>query len=419
MPRFQLVRPCRQSQVSSASVVNDLGPSGSHVARTLAAISAALLVVASAGFGCHFAFTQGVHHGPALAGFAVAMALGLELAKPFSVEAAFACFRAWAIGRGLAMTALGLVAVAYSLTAELSLMAATRADGAAQRTKAADATTDDRAELARLVAERSSMVAFAQATAETVTAAREAVVAAEVTRAAECSSKRSPRCRAREADEAAARASLAKAIGDKATTDRAAKLDADAAKVRTRLAAAGDPGASALANYLRSLGLDIPAALLSEWLVLVGVLALEIGSALAVVLVRAAAPAATRPVVEQSADDRAEAQAAEPQRPSTEAVTGGKASKRTRTRRKVDQPCVDQGGPADGGPAARGPRARVMGDIVDQLRRRGGELSGASERAVAKLIGQPRSTTRRALHGLLAAGIVTKVAGGALVLAAW
>jgi hypothetical protein len=70
------------------------------------AISAALLMLASAGFGCHFAWTQGAHHGPALATFAVAMALGLELAKPFAIERVFSCLRAWAFGRALAMPRL-------------------------------------------------------------------------------------------------------------------------------------------------------------------------------------------------------------------------------------------------------------------------------------------------------------------------
>jgi hypothetical protein len=73
----------------------------------------------------------GAHHGLALAAFAVMMAAGLEVAKGFAVEAAFACFQTCAFGRGLAMAVLGLVAVAYSLTAGLSLMSMTRADGAA------------------------------------------------------------------------------------------------------------------------------------------------------------------------------------------------------------------------------------------------------------------------------------------------
>jgi hypothetical protein len=54
---------------------------------------------------------KGAHHGPFLAAFAVAMALGLELAKGFAVEAVFSSLRTWAIGRALAMALLAVVAV--------------------------------------------------------------------------------------------------------------------------------------------------------------------------------------------------------------------------------------------------------------------------------------------------------------------
>jgi hypothetical protein len=66
------------------------------------------------------------------------MALGLEGAKPFAIEGVFVSLRSWSLGRAIAMAALGVVAVAYSLTAELSLMAAIRADKAAERTLASD-----------------------------------------------------------------------------------------------------------------------------------------------------------------------------------------------------------------------------------------------------------------------------------------
>jgi hypothetical protein len=170
------------------------------------------------------------------------------------------------------------------------VMATARGDAAAERTKASDVTKDGRAELARLIAERAALT-YTAATDNTVAAAREAVVAAERIRAAGCS-KRGPQCRAREAEEAAARAALVKAIGDKAATDRAAKLESNAAAVRARLAnsapiaGTADPGAAALASYLTTFGVAIPAGVVSEWLVLVGVIALELGSALSIVFVR-------------------------------------------------------------------------------------------------------------------------------------
>jgi hypothetical protein len=155
------VRPGKQAEFDNRHLTHDLGHSGSIVARTAATIAATLLVIASAGFGATFALSQASHHGPGLVAFALAMALGLECCT-FAIEAVFECLRRLAFGRALAMAALGLVAVAYSLTAELSLMATTRGDAAAERAKASDATKDDRAELARLVADRSAMATFSQ-----------------------------------------------------------------------------------------------------------------------------------------------------------------------------------------------------------------------------------------------------------------
>jgi len=398
----------------------DLPKTGSQITSTIAATSAALLTVASAGFGCYFAWTQGAHHGPVLATCAVAMALGLELSKAFAVEATFTCFRTLAIGRGLAMLALAVVAICYSLTAELSLMATTRGDAAAQRAKVSDTVRDDRAELARLLSERSAMPAYSPATADTVATAREGVAAAERTRSAECA-KRGPNCRARETDEAAARAALSKAIADKAVTDRAAKLDADAVAVRARLAkaapvaAAADPAAAALASYLRLIGVAIPAPILSEWLVLVGVIALELGSALSIVLVRSvsggprwalstagapqtpAALARTKPV-----DRQKPVPSSVPPRPRTASVGANSAASRpsrgqsARTRQS-------------------GSKDAAATKIVDTLREQGGRAPGGSVRRLGAMIGERRSTTWNALAALIASGVIERV-GSELVL---
>ncbi len=61
------------------------------------------------------------------------MAIGLELAKPFSVAAAFEAFRTPRFGQGLAVALLGLVAISYSLSAELSLWASMRSDRVSER----------------------------------------------------------------------------------------------------------------------------------------------------------------------------------------------------------------------------------------------------------------------------------------------
>ena len=52
-----------------------------------------MLVFSSASFGAYFAHTQAAPpHGPAVVVLAVAMALGIECAKPFAVEGVFIAF---------------------------------------------------------------------------------------------------------------------------------------------------------------------------------------------------------------------------------------------------------------------------------------------------------------------------------------
>jgi hypothetical protein len=74
------------------------------------------------------------------------------------------------------------------------------------------------------------------------------------------------------------------------TRHRRAELDAALSKAEADTGAkpsvgAGDAGAAALSAVLALLGWTLPAGALAPWLVLAGVLALEVGSSLAVVLV--------------------------------------------------------------------------------------------------------------------------------------
>ena len=82
---------------------------------------------------------MGIQHGPLLAGLTVLMAVALEGIKPLAVASALASFRQLALVRGLLLTLLtllALVAITYSLTAELSLVAGSRGDLAASRDRA-------------------------------------------------------------------------------------------------------------------------------------------------------------------------------------------------------------------------------------------------------------------------------------------
>jgi hypothetical protein len=149
--------------------------------------------------------------------------------------------RLWFMGHRIGSVAVGLIAAAalvVTFTNSLGAIAARGDTTLAERTKAVDARKDDRAELARMTAERGAMK-FVPATADAVSISREMVKAAERTRKAECGDgdpkQRGKNCRQRESEEADARTALTSAIANKAATDRATKLDADIRAVRKRL----------------------------------------------------------------------------------------------------------------------------------------------------------------------------------------
>ena len=108
--------------------------------RLVACCSAVGLVIASAGFGGVYAYRVGIEHSPLLAALSVTFAIALELCKPLAIQAVFISFGRWSPVRGLLMALLGLVAITYSLTAELSLMAASRGDLASSREHASDSS---------------------------------------------------------------------------------------------------------------------------------------------------------------------------------------------------------------------------------------------------------------------------------------
>jgi len=174
--------------------------------------------------------------------------------------------------------AFGAVVTAVCLVTTLAGGLGTNASGGsgirAERTKQNANVAADRVELARLVSARQAMPTFAPATADTVTAAREAVTAAEAIRARECGNgelrQRGPNCRLRETEEQAKRDALTAAEANKAATDHAAKLDANAAAIRAQLNTAqapqdADPQASAFSS-LTGLSVDFAIALYAFWL---------------------------------------------------------------------------------------------------------------------------------------------------------
>ncbi len=152
MTNVTTVAHSSQHDFSDASPFNGIAPRSSRFNATaiLAKVSASGLVIASAGFGCLYAFQTNIGHGVVLASLAVLFAACLELAKPLAVAGAGKAFKNWRIGQGLALTALALTAVAYSLAAETSLMARSRSDAASERAGASLAASDARAKVQAL-----------------------------------------------------------------------------------------------------------------------------------------------------------------------------------------------------------------------------------------------------------------------------
>jgi len=156
---------------------------------------------------------------------------------------------------------LASLAIVANWTHTLGAIAQRGAGIEARGAKITADTEEDRRALARLERELDAM-RFTATTLEAVAAARGAAELAERNRKVECgpnNETRGERCRARELEEQAKRDALAKAVSDKAATDRATQLAAEAAGLRRSLSAAPvAPSNNALSNALGRV-LAIPA----------------------------------------------------------------------------------------------------------------------------------------------------------------
>ena len=230
-----------------------------------AKVAATGLVLAIAGFGAVYAYGTGIQHGIVLAGLTVLFAVALELVKPLAIHAAFQALGSLAILRGLSLALLGLVAVAYSLTAELALVSGSRGDLASQR---ASETFQAKANQDRYQRAKREL--------DTLKPARPVQ---------ELEAMRDGWKRAYPNQPWVLEAELARA---KKRVELEGVLQANTTGVSTKVA---DPASTALATYLGALGIVVSIEIIAQWLNLVPVLALELGSALALVLVASIAPA--------------------------------------------------------------------------------------------------------------------------------
>lgn len=321
------------------------------VLRVVAVTCSCGLVLASAGFGAVFAYKAGIEHSILLAGLSILMALALEGIKPLAIAAAFQSFASLSIVRGLCLALLGLVAVAYSLTSELTLVSMSRGDLIAQRAGAADL----QGELHSLGSSRPSAEVQAD------------IQALKLDRLYE----RSRQCVEPQGDQSRALCTrLATLEAEKARADRRSELQG---QIKGHVVQTADPGSTALAVYLSALGLTVSVEALGQWLNLVPVLSLEIGSALAAVLIQAVGgpkpvpPSAKPPVV----------QAQKPAEPK---------------QRSKSKP-----------PSAK-PKT-TEGLLLDHLK--SNQDAKVTERGLAALLGSvSRSTVRRSIHSLAAAGVI-------------
>jgi hypothetical protein len=320
-----------------------------NLVHSLVKVASSALVLSSIGFGAVFAFKASIHGGIILAGLAVLMAAALKAIKPLAIAQAFQAFGNWSLGRGLALLFLGLIAVAYSITSELSLMSASRGDLAAEQaqahssqTMAKDAYERARAELATLKPSR---------TAGEI----EAVIARQSANGCGVNGNVSGKwvC-------PVPTALLSELSRAKRRSELEAVLQTNAAQVTSGPAvASADPGSVNLATYLGALGLTVKPEAVAQWLALVPVLALEAGCALAGLLISAV-------------------RASEPQAP-----------KRQKAGNATPLPTE---------------RDKVAGAIVDHLKANGGAVRG-SHRVLGAKLGANRNTINRALHSLAASGL--------------
>lgn len=348
--------------------------SSSTLSTLIPKIAASALICASAGLGCYWAWSSGAHQGPVLASLFVLCALGLELAKPISIFAAFDACRSWRPIQGAALALLGVVCVAYSLSAQLSLVSMSRSDLVAERSAQSDAGTKandryDRSKLELLTLPttrpKSELDAKIAGLLQTPGADGCQAINGKVTREV-CPQ-------------------VAELKAEAARAERRDQLERTMAEAEKETAASpivktADPGSTALSSYLALVGIDVKPNLLTELLILVGVLALEVGSALSLVMVRAVSPMKSR-VVQVVNEQPVQEQRSAPVVPVVQLErAGNRAPSETE-------------------------REAVKNRIIQQLKASGGKVS-AGERGLAKKLGSSRSTMRRALQGLVLAGVV-------------
>jgi uncharacterized membrane protein len=283
-----------------------------------------------------------------------------------------------------------VVAVAYSLTAELSLMATARTDLIAQRTADAKTAKSVDGQRDRIEAELATLAKVRPA----------ATLKADIDgllldpRVGDCQTIDGPRSRSACARVATLRSELGQA-------ERKAQLEATLTGLQTAgppaaTDKAADPGAHALSTYLAAIGIALPSSLLTEWLVLVSVVSLELGSALSVLLVQSVSGPATgqqiASVIELASERPAQTQPATPQTAKTPAKPAQPDDKPDPTppRKRTSKPTAKR--------TQRNAKRR-LGNVVRLVQANGGKVT-ASQQSLARQLGLSKSRVNELLREL-------------------
>jgi hypothetical protein len=347
------------------------------------ATGATLLIATSAALGAYYGFIVGSAHGGAILGsLLAAAALGGELLKPFAVAAGIEALGQWRPARAVACLILGAVCVVYSLSAELGLAAAARGDLAAARKFEADAVARAAADYRRAAADLAALAPSRPAAEVKALIAGIDATSGIVVAGVPCGGIANGPTTKRLCPERVA------LVAELARADERIRLSGELAAASERQGKAGkkieaDPLAAAVATYAAAAGMPVKAEALLPWLALLPVLLLEVGSALGLFVVRAFEPATAMMAHAVAAPEPA---------------------------RAVQPAAVHQARTGMDQPSAPPNRDDVAAAVLRQVQAAGGRLNH-SERGLAKLIGSSRSTTRRALNGLVSAGLLVAVTG--------
>lgn len=251
--------------------------------KVFASIAAYALILASAGFGAKYAWMIGIQNGLLMAYLSVIFAIALECIKPLAVAFAFTCFQQLQFIRGLLLSLLALVAVAYSLTAELSLIYSARSDLAAQRHSESYSATGSQQQYEAAQKELAALPKSRAVVAE---------VQAEITALQAKYRNVDWDCDDLKGAAKIACPQLSKLNAEIGVIQKREKLQATidsflskAPEKNTQKLA--DPGSAAMTTYLSALGIEARQDVVAQWIVLIPIFALEIGSALGLLLVNA------------------------------------------------------------------------------------------------------------------------------------